>query len=182
MMPKIINIAAQLPQVPGSPHRRTRYLSQIEQIAVHWTGYPPRPTDPHDEIARIADFARYHIRKDWGGGVGGFGLMYHRVIGASGTIYLTQPLELITWHAHSPSNERSLAILVDAGELPDGTAQPPTDAQLSSLRWYLDHLCRHSRLNVDQHTVFGHGELLNNDTACPGSLAEYVRAYRMGRL
>ncbi len=181
-MPQIVNIVNDIPRIAASPNLVLRPLGQISEVAVHWTGYPPRPDQPHDELARIRDFARYHIRKDWGGGVGGFGLMYHRVIGASGVVYLTQPLEVVTWHAHSPANERSLAILVDAGVLPNGSWQQPTAAQLLSLRWYLDSLARQRALLVTDHEVYGHCELPHNDTTCPGSLLQHVRAYRMGRL
>jgi N-acetyl-anhydromuramyl-L-alanine amidase AmpD len=172
----MLDIVAQLPSDPNSPYLVKRKLDQIDLIAIHWVGSGnPRPPDgSYDDVTRIADIARYHMAKDWSAhhsGVFGFSLMYHRVITANGNIYLAVPLEWITWNAYSPSNEHDLAILVDCGIAADGSWQQPTAAQLTSLKWYLDQLTQHTpQIPAGVKNVYGHQELPNNSTECPGTL------------
>jgi N-acetyl-anhydromuramyl-L-alanine amidase AmpD len=177
------DIVAQLPSTPNSPYLQRRTLDQINLIAVHWVGSGnPRPNGNYDALARITGIAHYHMQKDWssnGSGVFGFSLMYHRVITGDGTIYLTVPLEWITWNAYSPSNEHDLAILIDCGIGQGGNRQQPTAAQLASLKWYLDQLTQHTpQIRVGKGNVYGHRELPNNNTECPGTLLPYVQSYR----
>lgn len=181
--PAMLDIVAQLPSDPHSPYLQKRTLDQITEIAIHWVGSGnPRPDGDYDAVARITGIAHYHMQKDWSddhSGVRGFSLMYHRVITGNGNIYLTVPLEWITWNAYDPANPRDLAILVDCGIDAQGNWQQPTAAQLTSLKWYLDQLTQYTpQIPAGVGDVYGHQELPNNNTECPGTLLPYVQSYR----
>ncbi|MEO5953479.1 MAG: peptidoglycan recognition family protein [Chloroflexia bacterium] len=184
--PTITNIIADLPRKPDSPTYKTRPISAITRIVVHYDAVPiPPPTkqDPtstYNPIHRYIDQAKYHIARNWNDGpagpiVKGFGLMYHYRVSADGQIYQTQPENAILWHARA-ANPISLAICCDLGP-----NQTPSDAQLVALFTLLNYLCYHRPdFPASRKDVYGHGELKQqgNRTNCPGDILSFVQSYR----
>lgn len=170
---QLINIAAALPHDYSRPYVQWRKLADVLQIVVHW------PADAggagyHKYSDRLTALARYHMGKNWAAAgqppAYGFALMYHRVVAPDGAIYLTNPLELVTWHAHSPANQQAMAIMVD---VPLGGQ--PTAAQAEALHAYLEQLTLHTpAIPAGVHDVFGHREMPNNATTCPGTVFALV--------
>lgn len=170
---RVVNIAADLPHDYSRADVRWRELAEITRIVVHWPG-DGGAAGYYQYPDRLRDLANYHLAKDWGGGVRGFALMYHRVIAADGTIYLTNPLELILWHAHSPANEQGLAIMVDVAR-----SQTPTAAQATALHTYLSQLTQHTpAIPATPRDVYGHREMAGNVTNCPGAVMRLVQDWR----
>jgi N-acetylmuramoyl-L-alanine amidase len=168
---RMVNVAAALPHDYNRAGVAWRPLKLIRNIVIH---YPADAGGTGDELARLTMLANYHLNKDWGGGYLGFGIMYHRVVEPSGTIYETQPLELITWHAHEPANTTGLAIMVD---VPLGGQ--PTAAQRAALLAYLEHLTLHTpAIPAGVHDVWGHREMPHNSTSCPGPVMALVEEWR----
>ena len=152
----------------------TRPISAIDMLAVHWDGGPIIP-EGYDPVEYYRTEARFHIRKDWGGGSFGYGLMYHGKIDRRGRAYLTRPFTHVAWHA-SLANERSVAVCVDATD-----GQEANDAQLAALDRVVEEW--RGMFGLRRGMVWGHGELTqyDNATTCPGPrLTAYVRAYRKG--
>jgi hypothetical protein len=181
----ITDIILQLPRHPDSPNYRTRPLSAITKIVVHYDAVDVPPSKDgalsYDPLARYISQAKYHISKNWNDGPGpivrGFGLMYHYRVSADGHIWRTQPDDLVTWHARN-ANYSGLAVCCDLG--PD---QQPTQAQLASLDTLLHHLCyERPDFPAARPDVWGHGELTaaGNHTPCPAALLPWVQAYRAG--
>ena len=168
---KLLNVAADLQHDYSRAGVAWRTLEQIHNIVIHW---PADAGCAGDELARLKFLAEYHLNKDWGSGYLGMGIMYHRVIEPSGTIYETEPLELMTWHAHEPANSNAMAIMVD---VPLGGQ--PTEAQQAALFAYLTQLTRHTpAIPAGVGDVYGHREMPNNDTTCPGSVMALVETWR----
>lgn len=184
-LPGIANIISSLPRRPGSSNYRTRPISAITKIVVHYDGVAVPASNAggtaYDPVARYASQANYHISKNWNDGAGpvvrGFGLMYHYRVSADGRVWQTQPEEAVLWHARA-ANYGGLALCCDLGP-----GQQPTPAQLSGLKTLLDHLCyRRPDFPAGRRNVWGHGELTSagNNTPCPGLLVGWVREYRAG--
>jgi hypothetical protein len=84
-MLEITDIIDKLPCKPDDPNRRTRSLSAITKIVVHYDAVRVPPAEgsaiAYDPVARYVAQANYHIAKNWNEGAGpvvhGFGLMYH---------------------------------------------------------------------------------------------------------
>jgi hypothetical protein len=180
---EITDIIDKLPSKPGDPNRRTRPLSAITKIVVHYDAVHVPPTVgatiAYDPLSRYIAQANYHISKNWNEGSGppvyGFGLMYHYRVSTDGRVWRTQPEELVTWHARA-ANYRGLAVCCDLGP-----GQSPTNAQLDGLSALLDQLCYHCPdIPAGRRDVWGHGELTaaGNHTPCPGSLLDWVQAFR----
>lgn len=170
---RMVNIAADLPHDYTRPGVRWRELASITRIVVHWPG-DSGAAGYYQYPDRLRNLTNYHLDKDWGGGMRGFALMYHRVIAPDGTIYLTNPLELILWHAHAPANEQGLAIMVDVAR-----SQTPTVAQASTLHAYLSQLSQHTpAISARPQDVYAHREMPGNATNCPGSVMRLIQDWR----
>lgn len=185
-MLKIEDVVEKLPRNPKDRNWTLRPLSDITCIVVHYDAVSVPPSGPsglgYDPVERYIQQARYHMQKNWNEGAGpavrGFGLMYHYRVSADGRVWRTQPEELITWHSHA-ANGRGLAVCCDLG-----AGQPSPAAQLQGLGALLEVLCYHwPDIPAGRKDVWGHGELSSagNQTNCPGSLLEWVRAYRNGK-
>ncbi len=168
---QLVNVAATLPHDYNRAGVAWRTLDQIRNIVIHW---PADVGGAGDELARLTMLANYHLGKDWGGGYFGMGIMYHRVVEPSGIIYETEPLELITWHAHEPANSNAMAIMVDVP-----LNGQPTAAQRATLFAYLTQLTQHTpAIPAEVGDVYGHREMPNNHTTCPGPVMALVEAWR----
>lgn len=164
-----------------------RAINKIKIIAVHHTAGNNLP-DEYDEIAAIENWARYHQRKDWGGGAHAPTVAYHFMIGRSGTIYWCNDIEDRTWHANY-ANDIALSVCLH-GNL---TTQEPSQAQINALRDFLKELCeQHPEFPADHNDVYGHGELkgktlalsygmwtdFGNYTQCAGSATALCQEFR----
>jgi hypothetical protein len=138
-----------------------RPTAAIELIALHWDGGAPL-AEGYSPLAHYVAEALFHIRKNWGGGVPGHGLMYHYKLARDGRLFWTRDWQDVTWSVMA-ANRRALNICLDATD-----GQPPTEAQLAALPHLLDWLA--ARLPRTAGRVYGHGELLadGNRTSCPG--------------
>lgn len=127
--------------------RRTR---PIDTIVVHHTASKPTTS--------AAVVARYHVMEP-PLGRGWPGIAYHVYIGSDGLVELTQPLDIVSYHA-GDANRTSVGVCF-AG---DFTQAPPTAQQMVSgklvIAWLLD------KYGLQNDAVLGHGDLM--DTACPG--------------
>lgn len=131
-------------------------VDPITKITVHHTA--SRYTGSDDQILRslMAD----HVKHDW------VGLSYHYIILKNGNIYQINDLNKVTWH--DTHNWDSIGVCLHGYFHPD-INETPTNDQLRSLDWLLDHLCtEHPEFPADHDDVVGHRE--RSSTACPGNL------------
>lgn len=137
---KVVDLRGQLAVHPTKSYT-TRSLSDINQIVIHHSDSSPN-TSPQA-------IARYHVEnKDWPG------IGYHFCFGADGTIYQTNNLETIAYHAGDwDVNTESLGVCL-IGRLVENA---PTQAQLTSLKWLMEQY---------PYEVKGHDDIV--PTACPG--------------
>lgn len=159
----VVDIIGTLPRNMGNvPSPAT---AEKTSITFHWEGpsipnYVPDWQMP-DVIRGIALF---HIGKDWGGGFGGSGIMYHEVISPDGTVFLTRDYQDHLWHCGNPEgNLHSRAILVYCAK-----DRPATEVQLFRVTQ------RIIDFGVPKHV---HSEWSATD--CPGDqLRNYLSAIR----
>ncbi len=141
----IIDVTDLLPKHQSKTYD-VRELKEISQAIIHHTAAAP--------TVGPVDIARYHVNeRDWPG------IGYHFVVMADGTIYQTNRLETVSYHARS-ENQTSLGIALAGNFVGD----LPTDAQLASAGRLLAHLSRQLGLPIE--SIRGHKELIA--TACPG--------------
>ncbi|MEA3344648.1 MAG: peptidoglycan recognition family protein [Chloroflexota bacterium] len=144
--PPIKDIVDELPKHPTKRYRARR-REDITHIAVHHSAVAPSVS-----AERIA---RYHVENlDWPG------IGYHFDIAADGTIYQTNELTTISYHARD-ANTYSIGICF-AGNFTDAI---PTEAQLRSggrlIAWIMQEL------SIPLDHVRGH-KFYVPTTACPG--------------
>lgn len=144
-----VNLIGDLPRADWSIGTAPKY-----SVTVHWNG-TPLPDGVNDEDVIWGD-ANYHISKDWSpepGIQGGDGIMYHRLYGRDGTVYLTRDPSDILWHCGDTfGNWHSEAwqVMVGAGE----TCTPE---QLAALK---------RDLQAEERPLFPHRHW--SPTQCPG--------------
>ena len=144
--PQVTDVVDTLPKHPTLKYE-TRTLDKIKTLVVHHTAVPG--TVGPNEIARYQVDVR-----------GWPGIGYHFVIMPDGTIFQTNRLESISYHARQ-ANPTSLGVAF-AGNF---DSAGPTEAQLQSggrlLAWLLQ------TLKLDSSTIKGHKDFVQ--TACPGA-------------
>lgn len=125
----------------------TRTLDKITTVVVHHTAAPG--------TVGPVQIARYQVNSnDWPG------IGYHFVIMADGTIYQTNHLETISFHARE-ANPYSVAVCFAGHFVPGG----PTDVQLQSGGQLLAYLL--PTLKLGPEVVKGHKDFVA--TTCPGT-------------
>ena len=158
----IVDLRGALPRVTGNDP----YPLQQEKtsLTVHYQGVDVDLTLPDDRASLlIKSDALGHIRRDWGNGQGGGGVMYHEMIAPSGTVFITRDPDDYLWHCGSDfGNRHSRAIQVMCGP-----ATPPTPAQLTALE---------ARIVAHGLPVKGHRDW--SPTQCPG---QEVYVFLQGR-
>lgn len=163
------NIVSRLPRkgTQDTPHT----LGQITKIIVHHDAQW-RSAD-YDSVTRYIQQANYHIGK------GEDGLQYHYKIDNVGEVFQCRELTDTLWHAANyPVNRASIAICLDG----DFTQQKPTREQYAALKELLDNLCnQHPEFPADEDDVFGHSEVSQTGTACPGGILQFVKDYRTAK-
>jgi hypothetical protein len=172
------DLRGKLPRNTSWPNYRrwTRRSQGISRVAHHYPAGPPRPEGPHDEVARLRGWAQYHVNTVWGYTNGqpihAPTLAYHLFNAGSGTIYVCNDLEDVTYHANN-ANGIAVGVLHDVGE-----GQEPNAAQLAAAQDVSDAL--NWLLGLSHANHWGHGELTQygNSTACPGLMQRHVRRYR----
>lgn len=151
-MMRDINIVAMtikdiIDDLPHNGKFKGRPLKAITSIIIHHSDSPIGQFSP-------VDFANWHIN----GKMKAPRICYHYVIEKDGTVYQTNLLESITWHAGN-FNYSSIGILVNGAFEED----EPTDEQLNSLKilnYYLQE-----RFN-NKLSIYGHRDV--QPTLCPG--------------
>lgn len=153
--------------LPRNGTEDTGHGNDIRKIVVH-----------HDAQWRSANYdsvARY-VSQAWGHiNSGEDGLQYHIKIDNVGEVFLCRDYSETLWHCGNyPINRTSIAICVDG----DFTQQTPTREQYTALKATLDELCtKHPEFPADEGQVVGHKECAA--TACPGSLIDFIKQYRV---
>ncbi len=143
--PKVEDITDSLLKHPTNRYE-TRSLDTIKYLVIHHSG-APASVGPE----RIAS---YQVEKqDWPG------IGYHFVLTADGTIYQTNALETICYHAQEVSNTGVGLCLTG-----NFTDELPTAAQLDSV----GHLCAYllQELKLPNDSIKGHKDFVA--TQCPG--------------
>ncbi|HEV8670957.1 MAG TPA: glucosaminidase domain-containing protein [Candidatus Limnocylindria bacterium] len=152
------NLVGVLPREYGNDPQP---LTQVkDKWTLHWPGEDVDPAmDDNAAVALITRIAQEHINRDWGGGQRGGGIMYHRVIGPTGTVFITRDETDWTWHSSvdgpGGGNRSSIAILVVYGK---------TGASTSAQNAALDELIATHATYV----VYGHRDW--TPTTCPGDV------------
>lgn len=137
--PPIEDLSGKLPTHPTKTYD-TRPLSQIKYLVIHHTALGPDVS-----VERVA---RYQVDKlDWPG------IGYHYYIASDGTVYQTNPLETVTYHAQD-QNPESVGVAF-AGNFND--AAPPA-VQLENGARLIVYLLQQLSLGVD--SVKGLSELV----------------------
>jgi len=133
--------------------------SQKTGVTVHWNGTKV-PDDVGDMDVIFGD-AYYHMSPTWPGRPGGAdGIMYHRLYGRDGTVYLTRKPSDKLWHCGNDYGNTT----TEAWQVMSGVGQAGTPAQLEALR---------RDLRADGRPVFPHRYW--SATQCPGDvLADIV--------
>lgn len=165
----IVDISKQLPAAGSNGIRK---LSEIRFAVVHHEGV--LAADVYDHVSRYKTEANFHINKGWKR------LGYHFKVARNGSVYQTNPLEEIAFHAGNSTLIRSsFGICVDG----DFTKQQPSGAQYDALRELLDELTTRRpdipwllRTSIRYHREVRFPPW---STACPGPpLIEFVKGYR----
>lgn len=124
----------------------TRPLSNIRYLVIHHTRTSP-DVPPHE-------LARQHVER-----IGWPGIGYHFVVAADGTVYQTNDLRTVSFHARQ-FNPMAVGIAL-AGEF---SSQGPPAVQVDSVARLCVYLLRELDLPVE--SVRGHRDLVY--TTCPG--------------
>ena len=133
--------------LPSNGNFRTRKLKAINTVVIHHSDSPIGKFSP-------VDFANWEMN----GKMRAPRICYHYCIEMDGTVYQTNHLDSITWHAGN-WNYCSIGIVLNG----DFEEDEPSQEQLNSLRilnYYLQEKFNHKL------TVYGHQEV--NATLCPG--------------
>lgn len=146
----IRNIINNLPINPRKAPYGRRSLSQINKIILHHSD-----TADGNPLA----YANYHINEnDWPG------IGYHFVIQKDGTVFQTQPLDVISYHT-AGQNTSSIGIALTG----DYDWQTPPSAQIASL---VD-LLRDLKNRFGSLPLYGHNQF--SQKTCPGSRIDLAR-------
>jgi N-acetyl-anhydromuramyl-L-alanine amidase AmpD len=144
-VPAIKDLADALPKHSDRKYK-TREISDIRYLVVHHSAVPPSVTPQ-----RIAD---YHVKTRGWPGIG-----YHLVVDDDSTIYQTNHLQTVSYHAGN-ANPIGVGICFN-GNFTNGV---PPAAQLQAgahlIAWLMQEL------DLPWDAVKGHKDLM--DTACPG--------------
>lgn len=125
-----------------------RSKSQITKIAFHHSATTSGSADA---------FARYHVNT-----LGWPGIGYHYVVDRDGTINWCNDLETISYQVGG-HNATSIGVNLVGNFSIEG----PTDAQLKSAIWLLNHLLKTELPHLKISDILGHKEFSNQATACP---------------
>lgn len=135
-------------------HYSTRPLCDIRYLVIHHTG-APATVGPHQ-------IAAAHVEENRWPGIG-----YHYVVDLNGTVYHTQDLTVVSYHARQ-FNPASVGIAL----MGDLTAAQPTPPQLEATARLIAGLLFDLGLPLD--AVRGHREMV--PTPCPGDA--FLRVWR----
>jgi hypothetical protein len=155
----IVDIRATLPTHPVRTYE-TRPLAQIRYLVLHHTG---AAADLSPE-----EIAREHVEANGWPGIG-----YHYLIDRRGTIYRTQDLTTISYHARQ-FNPVAVGIALSGdftSAVPDGDQLDATARLLADLR---------QELGLPSSSVRGHREIVA--TPCPGDAFLTLWKPRLERL
>lgn len=141
-----------------------RKLSTITTLTVHHDAIPHDNRKTANSI--LDSIKNIHVGKGWPGA------SYHYFIHTDGSIYQLNNHTDITWH--DSVNNNSIGIVV-TGYFHTPHNNKPTDKQLASTQWLLDHLQK----TLGTKKVVGHRDV--GSTACPGDLFyPWVKSYKQG--
>jgi hypothetical protein len=175
---RIVDLRGSLPR---NGTAKTRSVSAIKKITIHYDAIAL--TDGYDSQARQSSIARGHINRNWGTAtspIKGSGIMYCFTIDAYGTVFYNRDLDEVLWHAGATgvdNNTSALSIMLH-GSTPDRPNKENTRA-LGILLDVLTTKC--PEFPAGRSDVYGHKEMPNCRTACPGNYMELVTAYRENR-
>jgi hypothetical protein len=158
----IIDIVDDLPKHEVRQYSQ-RELEEITTLTIHHTVSPPDRT--------IASIASYHVSRGWPG------IGYHFVIGDDGTIYQTNYLNTISYHAGSynaPGDENRWSVGISLQG--DFTDSHPPQAQQDAAKWLVAHL----KSDLGSLDVLPHRHMPGAATACPGNTWEQWFDYVAG--
>lgn len=142
-----MNIVDIVEKLPHSGEYKQRTLDKITTIVIHHSASPAGKFTPYD-------FAKWHMS----GAMKAPRIAYHFAIEPDGTVYQTNKLTSVSWHA---SNANSYSIGVELNG--DFTKEHPTKEQLNSLKELISYL----EIQIGHYLeVKGHKEV--DVTACPG--------------
>ena len=151
MPSRIVDVVDKLPKHATLKYA-TRTLDKIKRVVIHHSAV--RGTISAEAIAR------YHVAEPPNGN-GWPGIGYSYYIPSDGTIYQTNALTTISYHALD-ANATSVGICFGG----DFTKEKPTDIQLESGKWLLGEL--YKPLGLSAKDVLGHRDANPGRTACPG--------------
>lgn len=141
---RIVDVRASLP-VSRRRKYATRQLASIMRLVVHHSG-----TDG----GTPESFAAYHTYA-----LGWPGIGYHYVVAQDGTVYKTNALSTVSYHARG-ANLNGVGICL----VGDFNRKVPTQAQLHNLRGLLRVL----KLHLPKAELMLHREVPGAQTTCPG--------------
>jgi hypothetical protein len=158
---EIIDIVDDLPK-----HDRLQYgsrpLSGIEILTIHHSASLASPTA----------IATYHVdTKGWPG------IGYHFLIMPDGTIYQTNKLTTLSYHAGSaraPGDENYFSVGICLNG--NFTDDPPPQAQLDAARLLVDYLQEF----LGEKEIVPHGSMPGAQTQCPGNTQDQWLGYIRG--
>jgi hypothetical protein len=143
--PSIVNLVYDLPRNPDRRYEM-RSLARIQQLVIHHTGAAPS--------TGVRAIAQKHVEE-----LGWPGIGYHFVVAEGGTLYQTNDLATVAFHARQ-ANPTTVGVAL-CGNFNEAV---PSDAQLDSTGRLCAYLLRELSLppdNVRGHQVFA-------ETDCPG--------------
>lgn len=161
-------------RLPRNGSWMRRPVNVIQILANHHDA-EPRP-HAYDSVARYIAQANFHIRKDWGGGARGDGLMYFAKVDNVGDWFICRDVEDVLWSV-GDKNYVTLSVCYD------GTSgQGATREQITAMGKGLEVLSYHCpEFPAGQGNCLGHQEVPGNSTACPGDFLNATRDYRNHR-
>lgn len=158
----IIDVRHLLPTGPGGAGR----FEDKRGAVVHYSGGPVNQSG--DTLTILRSYAYHHLGPYLREG----GIAYHYDVGTDARVRLCRDERAVLWHCSAwPHNATHTAVHVMLGG-----SQRATEAQLTALDSLLAHL--QARDGFGAAELLGHQEV--SESSCPGTLMEWVYAYRSG--
>ncbi len=162
--------------------QRKRTIQSTKKDMADWekANYPEFIIVHHSGTAR--DTTQFETIKNNHIGYGWGDIGYHKwIAGAAdgdGELIEGRPENKIGAHCNdNKQNYRSIGICLSGDFESSGLNETPSVAQLATLQTLLDDLCK--KKGIPKEKVFGHGEVPESSTDCPGdNLLPYVQQYR----
>lgn len=149
------------------PERRNQInpMGRVYRLTIHHSAMTLDSTSTIDAAGVIQRIQRNHLdREGWAD------IAYHFMIDPAGRIWQARDTRWQGAHAGGNNNRGNLGICLLGNFVPGRAGQPPTPAQVRTLRAFTAQLCREHGISAPQ--IYTHREM--GATECPGAQLQVV--------